>query len=612
MDTRRRLRAPARSTALAALTVLTACVAGRASGAGRSKPAAVEYGVTIPRPASQYAHVTVRIADPRGATTDLAMPAWTPGSYKIREFARHVYDLAATDDAGHPLRVERRDKQTWRVRHNGKAFSVSYRVFADEVSVRTSHINDRHASLLGASIFMYVPRQLSRPATVVIEPPDGWDVHVALPSRTRADGATEIQAASYDALVDAPIELGTPTIERFSVGDSKFEYVLTGLESTVADPSRLAGDAAKIVAAYDRLLGGLPMKRYLFLVEADDAGGGGLEHFNSTSMIVRPGSFSSESGYARAARLAAHEFFHAWNVKRIHDRVLGPFDYAHENHTELLWFHEGFTETMEALAMMRSGLVAPQAYLRALGQQYTAYRALPGRNHDPLSQLSHEAWTKGYMPAANHRNVAVSYYTKGDMVGLALDLELRLRSGGKGSLPGLFTRLMASHGRHNVGITAADITAAASAEAGEPMAWFFARHVNGTEEVELAPLLRRMGVAVSERATGGIYTGLRLASDGTVDDLEVDSPAAASGLMREDRLVAVDGHRADSRVLAQRWLEHAGAGKSVAVAVYRGGHLVTHTLAVEPNQARTWTLALDRSADAATAALRDDWLAGPP
>lgn len=595
---------------LAALLVLAACIARRAQARPPTARKAVHYAVSIPDPAAQYAHVAVTVADPRGRVSDLAMPAWAPGSYLIRDFARHVYDVGARNAQGEALSVVRRDKQTWRVVHGGNAFTLHYRVFAADVGVRTSHINDTHASLIGTSVLMYVAGELKRPATVDVTPPSGWTVHVALPTETRADGTVGIVAPDYDQLVDAPIELGTPHIERFDVDGTQFEYILTAHDTLAADPKRLAADARKVVTAYRDLMGGLPMKRYLFLAEATAKGGGGLEHANSTSMILRRGMFESDNGYQRAASLVAHEFFHLWNVKRIHDRVLGPFDYAHENHSRLLWFHEGFTETMESLALRRAGMVDQSAFLSGLAAKITRYRARPGRNHDPVSQLSYEAWVKGYQPADNHRNVAISYYTKGDIIGVALDLELRLRSGGQGTLPGVFRRLMTSHGAKNKGIVAADIVAAASAEATEPMRWFFDRYVDGTEEVSLEPLLTGMGIAVKKQADDAVFTGWRLRDDGSVRDVEVDSPARAAGLMRDDQIVAIDGRRADDKTRIERWLNDAGVGKTVRVSLFREDRLVHVELATTASPYLTWTLALAPKAAPVVVTMRDAWLAG--
>lgn len=623
------LHALARTGPLA--LALAACPSQRATANAPGASAPLEYAVSIPDPASQYVHVAMAVDAPRGRKTRVAMPAWAPGSYLVRDFAKHVYDVRATDGRGRALPVSRIDKQTWEVDHRGRDFTITYLVFAAEVSVRTSHIDDRHASLIGTSVFMYLPGDEDRECVVDLALPDGWSATSALAPAPGAapTGHARLLASDYDALADAPIELGTPEVRSFDEGGARFEYVLTGADTIAADIDRLTADAQRIVAAYGELMGGFPMRRYLFLVEATARGGGGLEHANSTSMMLRRGMFSSAGGYARAARLAAHEFFHLWNVKRIHDVALGPFDYARENHSTLLWFHEGFTETMEALAMLRAGLTTPGDHVRDLGQRYTRLRARPGRNHDALSQVSFEAWTKGYQPQPNHRNTTVSYYSKGDLVGVALDLELRLRSasnGRTGSLPALFRRLMDSHAAKGLGITPQDVVDAATAEAGEDMGWFFERYVDGREELPLPKLVQRIGVEVEiTRPWDGLregdpahrrarmYTGLRLESDGEVKDVEPGSPAAQAGFMRGDQLLAVDGHRADSEGRATRWLAQSGPGATVNVAVFREDRLIRLPLTVQENPARAWrfTLVPREQLEPETAALRDAWLATP-
>jgi predicted metalloprotease with PDZ domain len=614
---------------------LTACAMPRAAAARPpTSTAPVRYRVEIPAPHQQYVHVTLEVPAPRGTASRVAMPAWAPGSYLIRDFARHVYDLRAeaATRGGRALAVERLDKQTWRIEHGGRPFRVRYRVFAAEASVRTSHVDDLHASLVGTSVFLYVVDELHRPATVEIALPPGWSAHAALaPVEGAPPGEAWLAAPDYDALVDAPIELGTPRVERFEEGGTTFEYVLTGAEGTGIDLARLAGDARKVAAAQGALMGGFPFTRYVFLLRVSAVGGGGLEHASSTSMMMRRSDFDGDGGYARAARLAAHELFHAWNVKRIRDRVLGPFDYAKEVHSRLLWLHEGCTETMEAQSLLHAGLLAPADYVRDLGERWTAYVTRPGRNHDPLSAISFEAWIKAYKPAPNHANVAVSYYEKGDLVGIALDLELRLRAaarGREGSLPGLLRRLMASHAAAGRGIVPADVVAAASAEAGEDMAWFFARYVDGTEELPLPALLERAGVEVrvsapwldddgrpraelsrAQRAQR-IHTGLELADDATVRNVWPGSPADAAGLMLDDAIVAVDGLQAQTRAAVVARLADHEPGDAVALALFRGGRLVERTLTVVESPVRTYRFALQPASalSGLQQRVRDGWL----
>lgn len=606
-------RVRAALTPLVLLSLAGSCAASdlsaappRPARAARSQP--VRYTVSIPRPEDQYVHVTMAIPAASGKTVDVAMPAWTPGSYKIRDFGRHVYDLRAEDMAGNPLEVTRLDKQTWRVAHNRGGFRLHYRVFADDASVRTSEVRDRHAHLLGSSVFLYLRDDTQRRATVEVQPPPGWPVHTALPS----SGPNVFHARDYDHLVDSPIQLGASQVRKFTVDGKALEYVFTAPNGSNADVGRLAQDAEKIVGAFGRMMQGLPFDRYLFLVRATPRGGGGLEHHDSTSMMVRQDAFDSPRAYQRAAHLAAHEFFHLWNVKRIHDQVLGPFDYARENYTRLLWFHEGFTETMEAQATLRAGLDNPNRYLTNLAKTYNAYLRAPGRDRIPVSQFSFEAWIEQYQPARNAPNVAVSYYRKGDLVGVCLDLEIRLRSArhdGSGSLAGVFRRLMESHGSTGRGITADDIESAATAEAGEDMGWFFDRFVDGTQPLPILSLLDQVGVdTIEDPQESAPYTGLQL-SGARVRNVRPDSPATAAGIMRGDEILAVGDRRvgdddAESRLAA------GAAGEPVRLLVDRQRRILELTLEPGPSPDKTFVFQLrsTKKLDPAVLAVRDSWL----
>jgi predicted metalloprotease with PDZ domain len=320
-------------------------------------------------------------------------------------------------------------------------------------------------------------------------------------------------------------------------------------------------------------------------------------------MMMSRGSFSTDRGYDKSARMVAHEFFHLWNVKRIRDVVLGPFDYTRENHTDLLWFHEGFTETAEAIALLHAGLWTPAEFLRAYAKRLTDLRQRPGRNFAPVAQMSHQAWTKGYKPEPNHRNVAVSYYDKGDLLGVALDLEIRKRSG-KGSLIGVFRRLMKSHGRKGKGITHADIVAAASAEAGADLGGFFDRYVRGVEELPLPALVDDFGVAVEAKASSDPWIGAQLRGH-AIKSVDPGSPADAAGLMRDDEIIAVDGHRTDDEQAVAHRLQ---VGKTATLHVFRDGRLVDATVTAQKNPFTTYHFTLDKNADPAELELRKAWL----
>jgi predicted metalloprotease with PDZ domain len=552
----------------------------------RRAPNPVSYRVSIPTPTSRYVHVHIEVPDARGKITQLAMPAWAPGSYLIRDFGKHVYDVEAHTLGPNPasLSVTRVDKQTWKVENSKRAFSLDYRVFADELSVRTSYVDDRFALLNGSSVFMYVVGETARAAELALELPQGWPAHTALDRVPGPDA--HYLAHGYDELVDSPLLLGAAEVRTFEVAGKPLEFVYVAPAGSNADLDRIVADAEQVVRAFSRTLNGLPFDRYSFLMVGDPVGGGGLEHHDSTAMIVDPWMYSDADGYAATARLVAHEFFHVWNVKRIHDEVLGPFDYARESYSELLWFHEGLTETMETRALLRAGLITPQRYLDQLAGSWTAYLRKPGRNHTPIASLSREAWIKGYKPAANHGETVVSYYEKGNLIGVCLDLSLRLRGQANhtgGSLDGLFRRLWALRDPITgaAAITLDDIVAAASAEAGEDMRWFFDRHVLGTEELPLPELLEQAGFVVeidSPKTTTRAAVWSGMTGDRTIAAIEPGSPAATAGLMHGDEIVAVDGARVDGVRAANDRLADLGIGATGELTLFRRERL--HTCAI--------------------------------
>ncbi|TPV96451.1 MAG: M61 family metallopeptidase [Myxococcales bacterium FL481] len=594
--------------ALCTIVLLLSCVLGLPGGASAGARAELHYAVAIPAPHRQYVEVEVRVPAMRGKTVDLAMPAWTPGSYLVRDFGRHVYDTLATTAHGRVLPVDRVDKQTWRVQSDGAEFSFRYRVFADELSVRTSYVDSRFAVLNGTSVFMYVVGQLDRPAVVSMVPPRGWAAHTALPSV----GSTW-RATDYDTLADSPFVLGRAQVHRYRVGDTTVEYVYLAPNGSNADVPRLVSDSRRLVASFAELMGGMPLSQYKFLVVATPNGRGGLEHLDSTLMLLRSHGFDSEDGYRYAAGLAAHEFFHLWNVKRIHDPALGPFDYTKENYTDLLWFHEGFTSAMAPRALLHAGLTEPAEYLEDLEDLWHDYLARPGRDYEPLTQVSRDAWIKGYKPARNHRDVTISYYDKGELLGVLLDLELHRRSAmhdHRGSLAGLFARLWRERpaGASRRAVTMVDIVRAATAEAGEDMAWFFDRFVEGTEPLPLPAALLAAGVEVEAKAAWAVDADATRAERRAADRKRAwagivgskagivavvpGSPADRAGMALGDEAVAVDGVRTNDWRQAMARMADRRPGEAVTVAFYRGGRLETRAITLAPNPYQNWTFTL--------------------
>lgn len=588
----------------------------------------IHYRVAMPQPRSHEYHVRMTVpALPDRMTATIAFPAWAPGSYMVRDFARHIYGLTITDRQGRPLGHQRLDKQRWSVTTGGAAFVVSYRVFAFEASVRTSFLDDSHAYWNGTSVFFAVEDATALPCQVEVVPPRGWQVSTALPQAKRgttAPGNTFL-AAHYDELVDSPFEIGTHAQFKFRVEGTTFELALYG--RTNADPRRLVDILRRVVRATAAIFGGFPFDRYLFIVHALPVGSGGLEHHASVTMDIAGLSFEDENGYQRFADLAAHEFFHAWNVKRLHDPVLGPFDYGRENYTRLLWFHEGFTDYLANVIILRAGITSEKDFWRWIAEDWPKYATRPGRRETPLSELSFEAWIKLYKPADNHFNRAVSYYEKGLWVGMALDLELRLATGGKKGLPELFRHLWDGGGRKERAVTEADVRASARALAGRSLDRFFDKFIHGTDELPLPALLRRAALNVTlvppwatesgeadplKRARARAWCGATIQGQtgserAVIKNVLPDSPAAAAGLTFGDEIIALEGDRVNAATFPRRLADHP-PGTTVVVSYFRRDQLreTRMTIALSPER----RVQIEPAAPASTAglAVRKGWL----
>lgn len=595
-----------------------------------SAPEPIVYRVSMRAPASHEYEVEMRVPPlPDRDSVDLVFPAWAPGSYMVRDFVRHVFRLEIADNRGRalaPADVVRVDKQRWRIASAGRAFRVRYRVFAFEATVRTSFLDDSHAYWNGTSLFFFVDGELGRPCRVTVAPAKpSWRIATALSPVTGRGGGRRLTyaAADFDELADSPFEVGTHALATFSVGRTRFELALYG--RTNADPARLCEILRKVVTATGRIFGGFPFRRYLFIVHALPVGSGGLEHRASVTMDIAGLSFEDESGYVRFADLAAHEFLHVWNVKRIHDSALGPFDYTRENYTRLLWLYEGITDYLAHVIILRAGVTLERQFLRMIAEDWPKYATRPGRNETSLEELSFEAWIKQYKPSENFTNRAVSYYEKGFWTAMALDLTLRRENGGRHGLPEMLRWLWDRFGRSGRPIADVDVRAAAAAIAGRRLDRFFDRYVRGKDELPLPAMLRRAGLKVESRAEwdeddkpagerdpirsrrARAWTGLALHADRTtVRNVVPDSPAWRAGLTFNDEIVAVDGARIAATTFAKRIADHP-PGARVRVAYFRRDRLgeAMVTLSESPN--RKLAVTVDPKAGARAKAIRAGW-----
>src|SRR5271169_2066298 len=439
---------------------------------------AVRYRVSMPRPHSHLFEVEARF--PPLDVLDAVLPVWTPGSYLLREYARHLQDVSAQDEAGQPLRIERTDKRTWRVETRGRPAVLRYRVYANELSVRTSHLDGTHGYFNGASVFLHAESLRALPHRVRVEPPPGWSVFSALDW----DGE-ELVAPDYDTLVDSPVEVGPHEPLSFVAADVPHQVVVWG--EPKPDGQRLVADLKAVCEAEADFFGGLPLRRYLFLVYLTDKGRGGLEHMASTTLLFGRQALQTQKGWEDFLTLAAHEYFHLWNVKRIKPRALVPFRYGEEAYTRLLWAFEGTTSYYDNLLVRRAGLISPQRYLTRLGEALSALAATPGRRVQTLEDASLTAWVKYYRPDENTVNSAVSYYLKGELVALCLDLTLRQLTSDVHSLDTVMRLLWERFGDGR-GVPENGVEAAAEEVAGQSLQPFFDRVLRSTAELDLSVL----------------------------------------------------------------------------------------------------------------------------
>ncbi|MBL8922393.1 MAG: M61 family metallopeptidase [Myxococcaceae bacterium] len=535
----------------------------------------VTYRVSMPQPHSHLFEVEA-VFPPAGNELTVALPVWTPGSYLVREYSRHVQDLRVTNTAGLPLPFERLDKRALRIQAGNANVHVKYRVYANELTVRTSHLDGTHGYFNGATLFFYSEQLRTRPHHVAVEAPQGWRTTVALEQQ-----GDEFIAPDYDTLVDSPFEVGPHTPLRFNAAGVPHEIVLWG--EPQLDEKKLVTDLTRVIETEAALFDGLPMSRYVFFVYGTDKGRGGLEHKASTALLFPRTGFSSSKGWEDFLTLCAHEYFHLWNVKRIKPKRLVPFDYAQENYTQLLWFFEGGTSYYDNLLVRRAGLMSGQRYLTRLGESLTSLHTTPGRNVLSLVDASWLAWTKHYRPDENSPNSAISYYLKGEIVCALLDLHLRRATKDAKSLDDVLVQLWKRYGDES-GVPEDGIEKVASEVAGTSLKDFFDQALRGTKELDYS-VFSHVGLEVrlrpresqsdkggtparkSEKAPGG-WLGVIPKAGGGIASVLDGSPAMLAGLSADDEVVALDGLKCDAAALLTR-CDEKKPGDAVKVTLFR-------------------------------------------
>ena len=612
---------------LALALALAAVRLSAAAQADTQSPLQLEYQLRIGQSSEHLADVEIDARGVTSPTLDFAMPAWSPGRYAIYDFAKNVQDFAATDGAGHPLKGSQPDKETWQVETGGATeVRVRYRVFANDLNGSFSQIDSTHANLNGASMFMYIAGHKPDPIHLAVTAPAGWKLvsGYALDPEQRS-----FEAPNYDRLIDTPLEISpNVTWEQFTDHGKAFRVAVhdygTDEDRRAALVKKLADGVRKIVAVDMAMMPAPDFDHYTFIFHfaPDIAAGDGMEHLNSTQIIMS--ELLSGEGIDDALLDAAHEFFHTWNVKRLRPAALGPFDYTKEDYTKSLWFAEGITTYYSYVALRRAGIWSELDFRNHLGGEIRTLESEPGRKLMSAESSSFHAWfydRSPQMQETNFANTTISYYNKGALLGMLLDLEIRARTGGRKSLDDVM-RLMyqrfyeapaATYYLPGRGYQESDILEALNEVSGGDFTGFFRRYVQGTDPLPYREALAGAGLELknspedSEPSLGIQY---RPANTGILITSVLPGGAAdRAGLGRDDLLVAVDNFSLATDSLADR-LKIYPPGSEVPFTVQRHADREIVTVKLDPPRREDYTLSDVPDATPEQVALRRAWLAG--
>jgi predicted metalloprotease with PDZ domain len=516
--------------------------------------AKISYSLKMPRPQNHYFQVEMQVTQLKQKTATVKLPVWAPGSYLVREFSRHLNQVKAYSLQGAALPVIKKTKNAWEIDLKGQtAFVVKYEVYAFELSVRTSFLDETHGFVSGPSMFMYLDGHKETGGELLVQPHASFkriSTGMSLKSEVKQGNNQTFTFDNYDQLVDSPIEIGN---------QYEFEFEAAGVKHTVAmygegnfDPERLKEDMAKIVEEETKVVGVNPNKRYVFIVHNVVGGDGGLEHCNSSVLSVDRWTYDG-SNYINFLNLVAHEYFHLWNVKRIRPIELGPFNYDQEVYTNYLWVMEGFTSYYDELILRRCGFYSQEEMLKKIQIAVNYVESSVGARVQPVAHASFDAWIKAYRPNENSSNTTMTYYSRGLIIASVLDAMIIKQSNGKECLDHFMKDLYETYyvGK-NRGFTDAEFKACLTKHTGQDMAEFFLKYIDGTDVIPYSMYFLPLGVEVSD--VGGVKPvfGANVSEEGgkvIIKSIRSNSSAEDAGLSVNDEVIACMNYRVDKSML---------------------------------------------------------------
>lgn len=590
----------------------------------------VHYRIVPVDPVMHLFEVTLTINQPDSEGQLLSLPAWIPGSYMVREFARNIVSISASSD-GRKHKLKKLDKHTWLAAPCKGTLELTYQVYAWDLSVRAAHLDQTHGFFNGTSVFLKTHGKEALAHIVDIQAPEGdafadWRVATSLRElKARRHRFGTYIADEYDELIDHPVEMGEFELISFQAHGVSHEMAITG-QVPKLDSQRLAADLKKIceeqIALFEPASKVAPMSRYVFLTLAVGDGYGGLEHRASTALICARndlpvlGQTELTDGYRSFLGLCSHEYFHTWNVKRIKPAAFAPYDLDQENYTTLLWMFEGFTSYYDDLILLRSGVIDAPAYLKLLEKTINGVLRSSGRLKQTVAESSFDAWTKYYRQDENAPNAIVSYYAKGSLVALLLDLIIRRDTRGRRSLDDVMRALWRRYGRHfytaqgGYGVEDHELENLFDEVTGLTLKSVFDLAIRSTRDLPLEDAFAHLGMTLNDqRKLDKPSLNVRVHQKGGLCKLasvHETGPAHQAGLSAGDLLIAIDSLRVTGSNL-DGLLQRYRVGDVVQVHAFRRDELMSFEVTLESDITPNYSLVM-RDKPIAAAKLRKAWL----
>ena len=595
------------------------------------------YTVNLFNPNAHTFKVTLTIKNPNKNGQILSLPAWIPGSYMIRDFAKNITTIKAYSNK-RPVHLNKIDKSTWKVDAIDATLTLEYEVYAWDLSVRSAHFDMTHAFFNGTSLFLMPHGFENETCTVNIEKPtdtkySSWKTTTSLKSiNIDSLGFGTYQASNYDDLIDHPVEIGTHTEFDFNVENTKHKMAFTGIHR--ADEKRLKQDLTKICQTHCTMFGELPeLKEYIFLTMVTGDGYGGLEHRSSTSLMCSRDDLplvnepkDPNEKYRNFLGLCSHEYFHTWNIKRIKPDSFIPYNLTTETYTRQLWAFEGITSYYDELALVRSGVISIDSYLELIGQTITRVLRGKGRFNQSIAESSFEAWTKFYKQDESAPNNIVSYYAKGALLALCLDLTIRSKTNNEKSLDDIMRYLWINFGKKSIGLPEGKIESIASEISGIDLSSFFEKYLYGTEDLPLKELLSNVGITFNLYPTtsvddkGGkantsnidnaVSLGARLAENplgAKITQVFSNESAEISGLSAGDIIIAINELKVNKANI-NKVIASYSIGDELIIHAFRRDELKTFNLVLKLAELTTCYLQADSKADENIIKNQKTWL----